>query len=187
MNLQPGTGYGFSAGSFGATLNVGEPFGEDSFRTSDHPFRVFSAGSATVGGSPEYYFYCTPGTINNLDPLMSDVGGTAKKMTDTPRPKAKWDFDATTNFSYAVLNVGVRLANPLIYPETDDTNAQYPILAAYDFQPASDDDVGVIIVAAAYKDPTTNAITIWQYVTGSLWSDRIKMAGIDARYFFART
>jgi hypothetical protein len=187
MNLQPGTGYGFSAGAFGATLNVGEPFGEDSFRVSDHPFRVFSAGSATVGGSPEYYFYCTPGTINNLDPLMSDVGGTAKKMTDTPRPKAKWDFNSTTHYSYVYLDVGVRSTDPLVYPETDDTNVRYPLVGATDIQVASDNDFGKIVLAAAYKDPTTSAITIWQYVTGSLWSDRIKMAGIDARYFFART
>lgn len=187
MNIQPGAGYGFTSSASGITLDTQGPFApDDGVGIISHPFRVFSAGSATVGGSAEYYFYVTPGTVNNLDPLMDDTGGTAKKMTDTPRPKGKWDFDATTNYSYAVINVGVHLADPTIYPETDDTNAQYPLVAAYDFQPTSDDDVAVIVLAAAYKDPTTNAITIWQYVTGSLWTDRVKLAGIDARYFFAR-
>ena len=184
--MNPGVGYSLVRTVSGVSLDTTNPFPDKSTQSSDHPFRVFSAGSATVGGSEEYYFYVTAGTVNNLDPLMDDTGGTAKKMTDTPRPKGKWEFDATTHYSYAVLNVGVHLADPTIYPETDDTNAQYPLVAAYDFQPTSDDDVAVIVLAAAYKDPTTNAITIWQYVTGSLWTDRVKLAGIDARYFFAR-
>lgn len=187
MNIQPGTGYGFTSSAYGFTLDTQGPFlPDDGEGINNHPFRIYSAGQATVGGTPEYYFYCIPGTVNNLDPLGQDIGGTAEKLNDTTRPKMKWDFDATTHYSYAVLNVGVHLADPTIYPETDDNNAQYPLVAAYDLQPTSDNDVGVIILASAYKDPTTNAITIWQYVTGSLWTDRIKLAGIDAKYYFAR-
>ena len=186
MNIQPGTGYGFSSSGYGVTLNVGDPFGDSLPVSNDHPFRVFNAGMATVGGVDEYYFYCSPGTINNLDPLGDDIGGVAKKLTASARPKMKWDFDATTHYSYAVMNVGVDLSDPKVYPETDDTNAQYPLVAAYDAVPASDDDVGVIVLAAAYKDPTTSAITVWQYVTGSLWTDRIKLTDLVCKYYFAR-
>jgi len=185
MNIQPGTGYGFTSSAYGVTLNVSGPFAPDDFST-DHPFRVFNAGTATVGGTAEYYFYCTAGTVNNLDPLMSDVGGTAKLMTDLPRPKAKWDFNSTTNYSYVYLDVGVDSTDPTEYPETDDTNARYPLVGSTDVQLSSDDDFGKLLLASAYKDPSTNAITIWQYVTGSIWTDRIKMAGLTARYFWAR-
>lgn len=187
MNIQPGTGYGFSSSAYGVTLNVGDPFlSDEGSGFNNHPFRVFNAGKATVSGVDEYYFYCTAGTVNNLDPLMSDVGGTAKKMTATPRPKAKWDFNSTTNYSYVYLDVGVSSTDPTEYPETTDTDLRYPLVGATDVQLSSDNDFGKILLAAAYKDPTTNAITIWQYVTGSLWTDRIKLAGIDAKYFWAR-
>ena len=194
MKIQPGVGYGFTSSAYGISLNVGSPFGDDSnVSLADHPFRVFMAGSVTTPAEPgedgptvDYYFYCTPGTVNNLDPLMSDIGGTAKKMTAKPRPRAKWDFNSTTHYSYVYLDVGVRSTDPLVYPETDDTNLRYPLVGATDVQLSSDNDFGKIVLAAAYKDPTTNAITIWQYVTGSLWSDRIKLAGIDARYYWAR-
>lgn len=188
MSIQPGVGYGFSSSNYGFTLDTGaSPFLQnDGGGITDHPFRVFNAGMATVGGVDEYYFYCTPGTVNNLDPLMSDVGGTAKLMTDSPRPKAKWDFNSTTNYSYVYLDVGVRSTDPLVYPETDDTDVRYPLVGATDVQLSSDDDFGKLLLAAAYKDPTTNAIMIWQYVTGSLWTDRIKLAGYDAKYYFAR-
>ena len=160
MNIQPGTGYGFTSSAYGVTLNVSGPFAPDDFST-DHPFRVFNAGTATVGG-------------------------TAKLMTDLPRPKAKWDFNSTTNYSYVYLDVGVDSTDPTEYPETDDTNNRYPLVGSTDVQLSSDDDFGKLLLASAYKDPSTNAITIWQYVTGSVWTDRIKMAGLTARYFWAR-
>lgn len=186
MNIQPGTGYGFTSSAYGVSLNTSPPFLPDDVPIVDHPFRVFNAGMATVSGTDEFYFYCTPGTVNNLDPLMSDVGGTAKLMTDSPRPKAKWDFNSTTNYSYVYLDVGVSSTDPTEYPETTDTDPRYPLVGATDVQLSSDDDFGKLLLASAYKDPTTDAITIWQYVTGSVWSDRIKITGLTARYYFAR-
>lgn len=194
MKIQPGVGYGFTSSAYGVSLNIGNPFGEDTSGTvADHPFRVFPAGSVTTPAEPgddgptvDYYFYCTPGTINNLDPLMSDIGGAAKKMTEKPRPRAKWDFNNSTHYSYVYLDVGVSSSNPTIYPETNVSDLRYPLVGATDVQIPSDNDFGKIVLAAAYKDPTSKAITIWQYVTGSLWTDRVKLAGIDARYFFAR-
>lgn len=195
MKIQPGVGYGFTSSAYGVSLNVGSPFGDDVVGGSvaDHPFRVFNAGTEIDddlepedGIVTEYYFYCTPGTINNLDPLMSDIGGTGKLMTAKPRPRAEWDFNDTTHYSYVYLDVGVRSSDPLIYPETDPTDLRYPLVGATNVQLTSDNDFGKLLIAAAYKDPTTNAITIWQYVTGSLWTDRIKLAGISAKYFFAR-
>ena len=194
MKIQPGVGYGFTSSAYGVSLNVGSPFGDDvGGSVADHPFRVFPAGSVTTPAEPgedgpfvDYYFYCTPGTVNNLDPLMSDIGGTGKKMTDKPRPRARWDFNSTTHYSYVYLDVGVRSTDPLVYPETDATNNRYPLVGATNVQLSSDSDFSKIMLAAAYKDPSTNAITIWQYVTGSLWTDRVKLAGITARYYFAR-
>jgi hypothetical protein len=45
----------------------------------------------------------------------------------------------------------------------------------------SDDTVARVLIAEVQADSTVN-----QYVTGSLWADRIKVAGADARYYFAR-
>jgi hypothetical protein len=46
--------------------------------------------------------------------------------------------------------------------------------------PADTDAEGYIKVA------TVNGATVTQLVTGSLWADRIKLAGITARYYYAR-
>jgi hypothetical protein len=46
--------------------------------------------------------------------------------------------------------------------------------------PSDTDAEGYIRIA------TVNGSTVTQYVTGSLWADRIKLAGITARYYYAR-
>jgi hypothetical protein len=46
--------------------------------------------------------------------------------------------------------------------------------------PSDTDAEGYIRIA------TVNGATVTQYVTGSLWADRIKLAGITARYYYAR-
>ena len=193
MKIQPGVGYGFTSSAYGVTLNVGDPFSDVPFVLTDHPFRVFSAGSETTppeaeGEEPKtnYFFYCTPGTVNNINPLMSDVGGTAKLMTDKPRPKAKFDFSDDTNFSYVYLDVGCdQSTTPDTFPVSDVSSLYYPLIGATDNQVASDDDYGKLLLAAAYRDPDSKAITIWQYVKSSQWAARLKAGDITARYFFA--
>lgn len=186
MNIQPGTGYGFSSGAYGVTLNVGDPFGQDSANIIDHPFKCWLAGSSTSGGSTTYYYRVTPGMVNNISPKLFDSSSNLVPMTDLPRPKGELPFNPTTDFSYIYLRCSPDAADPLIYPDPDDANPEYPDITAFSTEQDSTNTNGYILLAAAHKDPSTNAITLWQYVTGSLWTDRIKLAGIDARYYWAR-
>ena len=194
MSIQPGVGYSFSSSDYGFTFDTGKsPFLEDfGSGASDHPFKVWLAGTAEVdGGEPGEketvnLYRVTPGTVNNISPKLFNSASTLVPMTDLPRPKGELPFNPTTDFSYIYLTCSPDSTDPTIYPDPDTANAEYPDISAFSTEQTSTDTTAYILLAAAYKDPTTGVITLWQYVTGSLWTDRIKLAGIDAKYFWAR-
>jgi len=187
MKIQPGTGYGFTSSAYGFTLDTQGPFLlDDAGGGGDHPFKCWLAGSTTAGGTTTYYYRVTPGMVNNISPKLFDSTSTLVPMTDLPRPKGELPFNPTTDYSYIYLTCSPDSTDPTIYPDPDTANPEYPDITAFSTEQTSTNTTAYILLAAAYKDPTTNVITLWQYVTGSLWTDRIKLAGIDARYYWAR-
>jgi hypothetical protein len=188
--MEPGVGYRFMSSSSGVTLDIGDPWPDNAVTTPLHPYKVTDLGPKTVGGNLSYWFTVQPGLVNNLDPM---IGGTAWFMTHMPVSDYefvyyKWNFNVTTGYSYIVLKLGYDSTIPR-YPDDNTAHVSaspsYPVVDSLSFMPTTGDIDSYIVLATAYKDPTTNAITIWQQVTKSLWTDRIKVPSLTARYYFA--
>lgn len=193
MSIQPGVGYTFKGSSLGHTLDIQEkwtPWTYDLYPSWDnHPFKVNNQGYADA--TTDYRFEVVPGTVNNLTPM---IDGTSDLMTDDPNYWYKWNFNSTSGYSWVVLQVSFD-SSTKAYPDPNTSHVSavpsYPVVASLSYNPTSDDDTSYIILATAYQDPSTatgtdKTITVWQAVTGSLWTDRIKVHGIDAKYFWAR-
>ena len=188
MKIQPGLGYTFDSSNKGFTFDTSEQFPDNPGPTNVHPFKVTNLGLKS--GTSDYYFKVQPGLVNNLDPMIE---GTSWYMTHMPVSDwemvyYKWQFNSTTHYSYIVLQLGYDSSTKK-YPDDDTSHVSsspsYPVVASLTYMPTTGDTDSYIVLATAYKDPTTNEITIWQAVTKSLWTDRIKVTGITARYYFA--
>lgn len=145
-----------------------------------YPFKITNRGKA----GNDYQFTVQPGMINNLTPkLHNDT--TPQALTAIPQPKGTWVFGGL-NYSYVYLELGNTGSPAFTFPQPDPNQPGYPLVKSYGTQQTSTDTKGFILLASAYKDPDTNKITLWQYVTGSLWGDRIKVGANPAQYFYAR-
>ena len=194
MQINPGKGYNFTSSASGHNLSLEDtwsPWCEyPAPELAKHPFQVTDLGPKVVGGNLKYWFTVQPGLVNNLDPM---IGGTSWFMTHMPVSDYEfvyyeWLFNVTTNYSYVVMKLGFDSAN-LRYPDDDvthvSTSPSYPVVGSLTTMPVTGNVDSYIVLATAYKDPTTNEITVWQAVTKSLWTDRIKVTGSTARYYFA--
>jgi hypothetical protein len=194
MQINPGKGYNFTSSASGHNLSLEDtwsPWCEyPAPEIAKHPFQVTDLGPKVVGGNLKYWFTVQPGLVNNLDPM---IGGTSWFMTHMPVSDYEfvyyeWLFNVTTNYSYVVMKLGFDSTN-LRYPDDDvthvSTSPSYPVVGSLTTMPVTGNVDSYIVLATAYKDPTTNEITVWQAVTKSLWTDRIKVTGSTARYYFA--
>jgi hypothetical protein len=197
--IQPGSGYGFTSGGFGFTLNTENPFPDVASSEFNHPFKIKNAKIVTSGGSSYVSFEVQTGTINNLVPLLFDLSAGAgiklDRTTDgAPNPPTcqlySTNFDATTKTSYIELRAGAKTTSPFNYPDNDVTSNQYPIIDGGNAAPATPDDNtwGFLVIGTITVDSITapTTFTVNQNVTGSLWADRIKINGMTARYYYAR-
>ena len=202
MSIQPGVGYTFSSSSLGTNLNIQQPWAPWTLyasQDSDHPFKIVNVYIATTGGVTSVRYQVVSGTINNLVPLIDDfASGTDVKLDRVTAgvanpPTAELvssNFDATTKTSYITLRAGAKTASPYTYPDDDDTTNQYPVIIGSNTFPVTPDDNvwGFLVIGTITVDniTTPTTFTVSQNVTGSLWADRIKLAGSTARYFYAR-
>lgn len=187
--LNPGSGYTFTRTSAGTNLNIEKewqgyvpPAAE-----ADHPFKVYPAGKV----DDVWYFTCTPGLINNIDPTIQQEDGSIKLMTASPQPKSPFNFNVGTGDCYIVLNTCNSPGDPWPYADpVYGTIPHYPIVAGIATMSGSTDSTtqAWIILAKAHKDEDDN-ITVHQYVTGSLWADRIQIGSGETQkafYYYAR-
>ena len=194
MQINPGAGYTFTSSGSGHNLTINEtwsPWCEyPPEEAAKHPFQVTDLGPTTVAGVTKYWFTVQPGLVNNLDPMIE---GTSWFMTHMPKSDYEyvyyqWQFNPTTNYSYIVLKLGFD-SSTLKYPDDNtahvSSSPSYPVVASLTYMPTTGDIDSYIVLATAYQDPTTKEITVWQDVTKSLWTDRIKVTGLTARYYFA--
>lgn len=182
--LNPGSGYTFARTSAGTNLNIEKEWQGYVAPSSDldHPFKVYLAGN--IEGI--WYFSCTPGLINNIDPTIQQQDGSIKLMTDLPQPISPFSFNVTTGNCYIVLNTSNSSGNPWPYSGASyGSSPHYPIVGGVSSLPSDTSDEAWLVLAMAHKDGSDN-ITINQYVTGSLWGDRIKVGTDTAQYFYAR-
>jgi hypothetical protein len=199
MKIQPGVGYNFDSSSKGFTLDTSDPFPSRDGVVSGHPLKIVNVALRTSGGSTTVTYQVQSGTLNNLVPLIDDyVSGTEVKLdrvtagvANPPTGElASSNYDATTKTSYITLRAGPKTAAPYTYPDTDDTSNQYPVIIGGNTFPVTPDSDtwGFLVIGTITVDSITTptTFTVSQNVTGSLWADRIKLAGITARYYYAR-
>ena len=199
MKIQPGVGYNFDSSSHGFTLDTSDPFPSRDGVVSGHPFKLINVALRTSGGSTTVTYQVQSGTLNNLVPTLDDyASGTTVKLdrvtagvANPPTAEIVTAFyDATTKTSYITLRAGAKTTAPFTYPDEDDTSNQYPqIISGNTFPVTPDSDTwGYLVIGTITVDSITTptTFTVNQNVSGSLWADRIKLAGITARYFYAR-
>ena len=189
MKLQPGVGYNFDSSSHGFTLDTSDPFPSISF-TPDLPFKVKIVG--VVSGAIRYQV--VSGTLNNLVPEMDDVVGGVEKLLDSttagvPTPPTDvLSFNTSTKESWVYLRAGPEASSPYAFPDPNVSNTTYPKVISSDTEETDTDTEGYVLIAKVDVD-NVSAPTVWtvhQYVTGSLWGDRIKLGTDTAQYYYAR-
>jgi hypothetical protein len=194
-SIQPGSGYTFTASSQGYNFSIQKSWSDwcayPAPEIAKHPFQVTDLGPKVVGGNLKYWFTVQPGLVNNLDPMIASSAYfmTHMPVSDYEFVYYEWLFNVTTNYSYVVMKLGYDSTIP-IYPDNNPAHVSaspsYPVVGSLSTMPVTGDIDSYIVLATAYKDPTTNEITVWQAVTKSLWTDRIKVAAaITARYYYA--
>lgn len=200
--IQPGSGYGFSSGGFGFTLNTESPFSETDYSTPGHPFKIINVRIISSGGSPRVRFQVQPGTINNLVAAIDDfTTGNLVLLNRTfpssgrPNPPTAelfaGNYEESTKTSYIVLRSGAAEDPPKDFPDPlfTPTSSYYPQIIGGNSSPEDLDVYGYIVIGTITVDNITTPTTfsVNQFVTGSLWADRIKLGTFTAKYYYART
>lgn len=192
MSIQPGVGYTFTASSQGTNFNIQTPWSPwlllgDSFECS--PYKVHDVVEVTEGGSSFVTYEICPGTFNNLMPQVYDTTSEGFQYLDalTTGYKLVLDFASTTS-SLVYLRVGKDPSTGSFPPGAPSpTNPDDPYPRIYNTGgalPADSDTFGYVSIARVIN--SSGSYSVDQYITGSLWGDRIKLEGITARYYYAR-
>lgn len=190
MSIQPGTGYTFTASSQGTTFSVLTPWApiplyEDTFVCS--PYLVHDVVEKTGEGGTYVAYQICPGTFNNLVPQVYDEVNEVWQYVNTLAEDAELVLDfASTTTSYVYLRVGPSAGND--FPPSSPTGGvddPYPrIYSTGSALPSDSDDFGYVLVAQVTN--TSGVYSVTQYVTGSLWGDRVKLGTLTAKYYYAR-
>jgi uncharacterized membrane protein YeiH len=149
------------------------------------PFRVHG-----VKDLPEYRTYeICPGTINNLMPQVFNTVTEEWEYLDDLTPGYQLIPEFTTGECWVALRVGKDTATNQFPASTPDGTADdpYPRIITQGSDPAgSDSDLFGFITIAKITEVGGGVYTVDQYVTGSLWADRIKLGDAVATYYYAR-
>jgi hypothetical protein len=156
------------------------------------PFKVKSLKYLTPEGQQPYAVYnICPGTINNLMPLIyDDVSENWVYMDEIPQPQIALAAGTET---WIVLRAGPGEPNagqtgsfPANTPGSPPENDPYPRIYTLDTEPPDDtDNLAYVVLAKVTKLPD-DKFAVNQFVTGSLWGDRIKLGTQTATYYYAR-
>ena len=187
MKIQPGVGYNFDSSGSGFTLDTSDPFPSRDSIPNNHPFKVVNITYDAPGTA--WLYQVVPGTMNNLvaqineDSVWVFLNRTTAGVPDWP-VSVMGPFDATTHQCFIYLRVG-KDPSTGDFPSNDDTSSAYPRIVNSDVELADTDTYGYVLLAVA-TEAAGPSITVNQYVTGSLWGDRIKVGTATARYYYAR-
>lgn len=187
--IQPGSGYGFTSGGYGFTLNTSDPFPLEQ-AVARHPFMILPMGPT---GS-NFRYQVVSGTLNNLVPEIDDVITSTEALLDRTTsgipnpPTGQLNINSSTKESWIYLRAGAATTSPYDFPDSNIANASYPKVISSDLELADTDTYGYVLLGKFEMDsataPTTGAL--FQYVSNSLWGDRIKLGTNTARYYYAR-
>jgi hypothetical protein len=204
MSIQPGPGYTFSSSSLGTVLSIQHPWSPwanyAGIEDPGHPFKIVNVQIVVAGGNTVVRYQVQPGTVNNLVAALEDVTATnlvllnrTNPTTGQPDPPTgqidSLIYDASKT-AYIVLSQGPAISPPNDYPDPtfSPTSSRYPQIIALDTTPADTDARGYLCLGTITVDDITTptTFTVNQYITGSLWSDRIKLGTNTAKYYYAR-
>jgi hypothetical protein len=191
--IQPGSGYGFTSGGFGFTLNTQNPFPDDSSVNIPCPFDIYDL----TYRESKYYVKIYPGMVNNLV-VKSDDG---VLLTNNPPPEIEvmsgaGPTAAGESFIYIRCgNTAPSGSTPGAYPARSGEG--YPsIRVRASADRVDDNDYGYILIGRVARfqelipgsDP---AAYVWKNsVTkligcNSLWSERYKCGSATATYWWS--
>jgi hypothetical protein len=193
MSIQPGVGYTFTSSSQGINLTIekpGAPWVENLYEDSCFPFRVKNVRVNEDEESSFTTYEICPGTINNLMPQVFNAASETWQYIDalTSPNQLLVDFNGTTS-SIIFLRVGQN-EETFLFPENiptpSDPDDFYPRIYSTGLaMPPDNDEYAYLQIAKIVKLPG-DAFRVDQYVTGSLWADRIKLGSLTAKYYYAR-
>lgn len=188
--IQPGSGYGFTSGGYGFSINTTSPFPSESEVSTRHPFKVIPIGPS---GS-NFRYQVVSGTLNNIVPEIDDVITSTEVLLDRATsgvpnpPTGQLNISTSTLESFIYLRAGPDVASPYAFPDPNVANTPYPKVISSNVTLTDTDTYGYILLAKFDMDsataPTTGALN--QYVSNSLWGDRIKLGTTTARYYYGR-
>lgn len=192
MSIQPGTGYTFTSSSQGTNFSIQTPWFPwmllgDSFECS--PYKVHDVVEKTGEGGTYVVFEICPGTFNNQMPQVYDSVNEVWQYLNSLATTAELvlDFGSTT-ISNVYLRVGPDGTTgnfPPTAPYPTNPYDPYPrIYSTGTALPTDSDTFGYVLIATVTN--TAGNYTVSQYVTGSLWGDRLKTGTDTARYYYAR-
>jgi hypothetical protein len=196
MTIQPGVGYTFTASSQGSNLNIEKPWAPwTTYNVVEDvctPFKVKNVKTVTEGESSIVTYEICPGTINNLMPQVFNETSEAFEYLDglTAGAKLILDFDGTSS-SLVYLRVGPDASSPFAFPQgapigTADPDDPYPRIYNTGGALPADTDTLAYLLIAKVNALGGGVYSVDQYVTGSLWGDRVKVNGMTAKYYYAR-
>lgn len=190
MKIQPGIGYNFDSSSKGFTLDTSDAFPSPDGYLNNHPFKVVAVGPS---GST-FRYQVISGTLNNLVPEIDDVILGVDVLLDRTvsgvpvPPTGQLSINTSTKESWIYLRAGPEAASPYAFPDPNIANTGYPKVISSNVELTDTDTYGYVLLAKFDMDsataPTRGAL--FQYVSNSLWSDRIKLGTNTARYYYGR-
>jgi hypothetical protein len=183
MKIQPGVGYNFDSSSRGFTLDTSEPFPGNLSDGSDHPFKITRLTYDTGGST--WLYQVVPGAMNNEIPqILEDGVWVLLNRMDAGVPNYPTSvLNFTAGISYVYLRAGVDVNG--YYPGQDNTLDEWPRIISSGTELVDTDTYGYIKIAQLTATAVPS-ITVNQYVTGSLFGDRIKLGSITAKYYYSR-
>ena len=189
--IQPGSGYGFTSGGFGFTLNTENPFPEGLEGGTCKPLLVKYKSYDPEGNS--HFFTVCVGTVNNLVPQVevdTDTWVKLDRVTSGQPDPPVGTLLVTSGIGVVYLRCGNVEGDPgvtpFLYPDDDVANAAYPriISAGGSTVPSDTDTYSYLRLANVLIDANEN-VTITPVVMNSLWTARFQCSDSPAEYFWS--
>jgi hypothetical protein len=164
---------------------------DDDADTCKHPFYIKGLEYVTPEyGAPYAVYNICAGTINNITPLIyDDVSEGWVSMDTIPQPQIALAAGTET---WIVLRTGPNTAGTQYPAQTSGSPPEddpYPRIYTLDEEPPADTAQLAYIILAKVTRLPEDKFSVNQYVTGSLWADRIQVGAgstLNAFYYYAR-
>lgn len=154
---------------------------------NDHPFKI----RAVFGtNATDLRLYVTAGTINNIVPCVYGGNPTDPLLNAIPQPCSVIPGGAFDHYDIYIRSGRDPSLN--VFPTKDRNSNGYPQVwyEPGETQPPDDTKTfSYICLGRVTVDNTNLTTSVMQYVTGSLWADRIQVGsgeGEKAYYYYAR-